>query len=129
MILKSEQTGIPEKPEIKMYGDQHEAFIEGNFCQLYWSITFISDFEDLPIKRVLSINVMNPEQCIDSDLSTTCKSSADERQHPSAIKLELKDSSFNYLIRSVTIWRPFPSAFHPNDPIHQEQGQRFEVEE
>lgn len=34
VILKSERTEIPElpeKPEIKMYGDQHEAFIEGNF--------------------------------------------------------------------------------------------------
>ena len=89
----------------------------------------VSDFGDLPIKRIYSDppdSGYDPENCIDSDILTICKSRLDVGTRPSTIKLELNDA-FDYLVSAVTIWRPFESE-HYTETLNQQKGQRFEVE-
>ena len=62
------------------------------------------------------------DNCIDSDLTTNCKSSELEHpEHPSAIKLELQGSS-DYEIQSVTIYSPI------EDQSYEKDGHRFKVQ-
>ena len=85
---------------------------------------------DLPVELIDNFNVQESspptwptaeyqkDHCIDSDMSTVCKSAQEDNiKSPAAIKLKLRGSS-DHAIKSVTIYSPIDDdSYDPADRI------------